>query len=160
MRHVLTTDFGVDLDQATEQQTDIGKRFITSRGAFDVAPVEDHGKVVGLGVMAASEAALKESASGRLLATASFDGTQFEIANTGSLDWTDVKFDVNGGVLSSGYVFRLKGLKARSVYTVGAMQFADSNGNRFNPLQMKPQTLTISATLPGGGTGIRTIHFE
>lgn len=96
----------------------------------------------------------------RLQATVSFTGTQFEIANVGSVDRKNVKFDLNGGVLSSGYVHRLGQLKSMKSYTVGAMQFANSSGSRFSPFQMKPQSMTISATLPSGSIGIRIVHFE
>lgn len=95
-----------------------------------------------------------------LRATVTFTGSQFKIANVGTVDWTNVKFDLNGGLISSGYVLRLAELKAASEYTVGAMQFADSSGNRFNPFQVKPQQMTISATLPSGSIGIRIVDLK
>jgi hypothetical protein len=96
----------------------------------------------------------------QLQATVSFTGTQFEIVNVGSVDWKNVKFDLNGGLFSSGYVHRLGELKALEVYRIGAMQFTDSDGRRFNPFQLKPQQMAITATLPTGSVGVRIVRFE
>jgi hypothetical protein len=98
--------------------------------------------------------------SARLQATVSFNGTQFEIENTSSDDWVNVELALNGGWVSSGYVHRMGELKAMHAYKVGAMQFADSSGKRFSPFQLKPQQMTISATLPSGSVGVRIVHFE
>ena len=54
-----------------------------------------------------------------LQAAVRFTGTQFEIANVGSVGWKNVKFDLNGGLFSSGDVHRLGELKALEVYTIG-----------------------------------------
>lgn len=85
-----------------------------------------------------------------LEAAVRFNGTQFTITNRDAFDWTDVKLEVNGGILSGGYELRQGRMQAGQTYTVGAMQFADSDGVRFNPFQMKPQKFVISADTPGG----------
>lgn len=72
-----------------------------------------------------------------------FDGTQFTITNNDYSDWTNVKFEINSGLLSSGYILREKRIRAQSAYTVGALQFAKPGGERFNPFTMKPQSMFI-----------------
>lgn len=74
-----------------------------------------------------------------------FTGTQFVITNKESFDLTNVKMEINGGLFSGGYELKHNRMKANDTYTVGALQFADSDGKRFNPFQMKPQKFTISA---------------
>jgi cytoplasmic iron level regulating protein YaaA (DUF328/UPF0246 family) len=106
-----------------------------------------------------AQAGLSAPEDTHLQATVSFDGTQFKIANVGSVDWKNVKFDLNGGLITSGYVLRLGELKAMNDYTVGAMQFTNSSGTRFNPFQMKPLQMAITATLPTGSVGVRIVSF-
>jgi len=90
-----------------------------------------------------------------LRATVSFDGTQFAIANGDSEAWTDVKFEINGGLLSGGFEYRAPLFPAGEKATIGAMSFAKSDGTRFNPAQLKPQKFVITATLRSmGRTGI------
>jgi hypothetical protein len=81
-----------------------------------------------------------------------FTGSQFIIKNTDSYDWTNVKMEINGGLLSGGYELNHRTIKAGQTYTVGAMQFADSDGKRFNPFQMKPQKFVICGETPNGRT--------
>jgi hypothetical protein len=80
-----------------------------------------------------------------LSASVRFTGTQFVITNNESFDLTNIKMEINGGIFSGGYELRHNRMKANETYTVGALQFADSDGKRFNPFQMKPQKFTISA---------------
>jgi hypothetical protein len=81
-----------------------------------------------------------------------FTGTQFIIKNTDSYDWTDVKMEINGGLFSGGYELKHPVIRAKETYTVGALQFADSDGQRFNPYQMKPQRFVICGQTPNGRT--------
>jgi hypothetical protein len=85
-----------------------------------------------------------------LNASVRFSGTQFIITNEDSFNWSSVKMEVNGGIISGGYELTVPTMKAKETYTVGAMQFADSDGKRFNPFQMKPQKFTIRASTPDG----------
>lgn len=94
-----------------------------------------------------------------LHAEVSFTGTQFVIKNLGPEDWSDVKFDLNGGVFSSGYVYRTDRLDHEQKGTVGALQFADSDGKRFNPLQVKPQKMTITAHV-NGQLAVKIVHWQ
>jgi hypothetical protein len=52
MRHVLETDFGANLNRATQRRAGQAVRFITAGGLFDVTPVKDSksNRVIGLAV--------------------------------------------------------------------------------------------------------------
>ena len=73
-----------------------------------------------------------------------FSGTQFLISNNDKFDYNEIKMKVN-----DKYVLNVPNLKAGEVYTVGLMQFADDDGNRFTVLQ-KPQEFFISCKTEGG----------
>lgn len=88
--------------------------------------------------------------SPEIYAAVRFTGTQFVITNKDSFDWTNVKLEINGGIFSGGYQLKPERMKAGETYTVGALQFADSDGKRFNPFEMKPQKLSITADTPNG----------
>lgn len=84
-----------------------------------------------------------------LPARVNFTGTQFVITNEGKLPWTGTKADLNGGILSSGYTYQIGTVEPSAKLTIGAMQFAKSDGTRFNPFQMKPQKFVLTATMNG-----------
>jgi len=90
------------------------------------------------------------SASIDLQANVRFDGSQFIITNRDSFDWTSVKLEVNSGLLTGGYVLKAKQLEAGHTYTVGALQFAKSDGTRLNPFTTKPQKFSIWCDVPRG----------
>ena len=85
-----------------------------------------------------------------LKATVKFDGKQFIISNEDYFDWTNVKMEINSGLITSGYILREKRLEAGHTYTVGALQFAKGDGTRLNPWQVKPQRFSIWCDRPGG----------
>ena len=82
-----------------------------------------------------------------LKATVIFNGTQFIISNNDNFNYNDIKMKVNGK-----FILKVQNLKAGEVYTVGLMQFADDDGNRFTLLQ-KPQEFLISCKTGGGQDG-------
>lgn len=84
-----------------------------------------------------------------LNAKVSFDGSQFIITNQDSNDWKDVELQINPKILTSGYTYNTSIMKSGSTYTVGAMNFSNSDGKRFNPFEYKPQEIWISATING-----------
>lgn len=84
-----------------------------------------------------------------LSAEVSFTGTQFVISNTGADNWDDVTLMIDPGVLSDGFSLEVAGLGAKKQYSVGALQFADGDGKRFNPLQQKPRRFRIRAHVGG-----------
>jgi hypothetical protein len=88
-----------------------------------------------------------ESSSVDLNASVSFSGTQFVITNNDTFDYNNAKLEVNGDYVLKGY-----NLKSGETYTVGIMQFADSDGNRFT-LMKKPQKFSIWCDLGNGKNG-------
>ena len=95
----------------------------------------------------------KEESIRDLNASIRFTGTQFVITNNDSFDWTDVKLEVNSQGLRSGYILRSNVIEAGTTYTVGAMQFAKKNGEKFNPFTHKPTNFSIWCDTPGGKNG-------
>lgn len=85
-----------------------------------------------------------------LTAAVRFTGTQFVITNNDSFNWSNCKLEINSGWVSGGYELRTDVIGPRSTATVGAMQFAKSDGQRFNPLSMKPNSFSITCDTPKG----------
>ncbi|UCG94449.1 MAG: hypothetical protein JSW13_01435 [Candidatus Aerophobus sp.] len=85
-----------------------------------------------------------------LKASVKFDGTQFVISNNDNFDWTNVKLEVNSGLLRGGFVLKAQRMSAGEIYTVGAMQFAKGDGTRFNPFTTKAQKFSIWCDTPKG----------
>lgn len=67
-----------------------------------------------------------------------FSGTQFYISNLDDLDCQNAKIEINGGIGRNGYTLEGYTLEAGKSYTVGAMQFTNNDGTRFNPVTTKP----------------------
>ena len=80
-----------------------------------------------------------------LNASVRFTGAQFVIQNKDSFDWTNVKLEVN-----SAYLLETIRIAAGETYTVGAMQFAKSDGEKFNPFTHKPLNFSIWCDTPKG----------
>lgn len=72
-----------------------------------------------------------------------FTGNQFAITNLDQFDCISAKMEVNGGILSGGYVLDGYTLEKGQVYTVGAMQFTKSDGARLNPWNTKPKSFSV-----------------
>jgi hypothetical protein len=82
-----------------------------------------------------------------------YDGVQFIITNNDNFAWIDVEFDLNYEGLSSGYTYHASRLESQTVYTVGSMQFAKSDGTMFNPFTQKPLRMSIHCKTPDGKDG-------
>ena len=81
-----------------------------------------------------------------------FTGTQFRVTNADTRIWTDIELELNDpGLMDSGFLYRLDGLKPQEGITIGAMQFAKPDGTRFNPFSMKPNQLTVRAVVNANG---------
>jgi hypothetical protein len=85
-----------------------------------------------------------------LNASVHFDGAQYIISNNDDFDWTNVKLEVNAGLLKGGYVYNVAILKKQQTYTIGSMQFAKGDGTRFNPYTMKAINIDIWCDTPKG----------
>lgn len=88
-----------------------------------------------------------EDTTVNLNAQVSFDGSQFVIVNKDNFDYRNVKLELNDKYILKGYT-----LRTGESYTVGMMQFADKDGNRFSIMQ-KPQKFTIWCDLAGDKNG-------
>jgi hypothetical protein len=88
-----------------------------------------------------------------LMATVRFDGTRFTISNRDAFAWHDVELEINGGLFTGGYKLSVPVIEAGRTYSVGALQFAKSDGTRFNPFQTKPTKLSISCQTGSGDHG-------
>lgn len=85
-----------------------------------------------------------------LTATVNFDGARFIVTNASKTQrWTDTTLAVNSRLFGGGYELNVGDVAPLGTVTAGAMQFAKPDGTRFNPIQMKPQTLNISAIVDG-----------
>jgi hypothetical protein len=85
-----------------------------------------------------------------LTAQVRFTETQITIHNGDTFDWTNVKLEINAGVFSSGFVLKAPRIGAGQDYVAEAMQFAKSNGERFNPFTYKLQSFDIWCDTPNG----------
>jgi len=85
-----------------------------------------------------------------LNASVGFIGTQFIIKNNDNFDWLNVKMEVNGSLLKTGFIFETNRVKAGETYTIGTLQFAKKDGTRFNPFTYKPQEFDIVCDTPKG----------
>lgn len=97
-----------------------------------------------------SSSSSSSSSTVDLSASVRFTDTQFVIQNKDSFDWANVKLEVNSKTFSSGYVLKSGRMAAGETYTVGAMQFAKSDGLKFNPFTHKPLNFSIRCDTPKG----------
>ncbi len=67
-----------------------------------------------------------------------FTGTQFDIMNLDDYDCDNAIMTVNNDYQLNGYT-----LGVGQSYKVGAAQFANSDGTRFNPFATKPQSFAV-----------------
>ena len=82
------------------------------------------------------------------------------ITNQDPFDWTDVELEINGGLISSGYLLSTDRIPAGETVSVGALQFADGDGSRFNPMTMKPQSFRIRAYMADGRRGAYSAAWD
>jgi len=88
-----------------------------------------------------------------LNARVTYDDGQFIITNNDNFAWTNVEFDLNYETWSSGYTYHANRLESNTIYTVGSMQFAKSDGTMFNPFTQKPLKMSIHCKTPDGKDG-------
>jgi len=112
-----------------------------------VGSVDDSGSTGG---SSGSSNSSNQSSTVDLNASVRFTGSQFVIENKDSFDWTNVKLEVNSKTFSSGYILRVGRMTAGETYTVGAMQFAKSGGEKFNPFTHKALNFSIWCDTPSG----------
>ena len=100
-----------------------------------------------------SSSTQEEDSMRELNTSVRYTGTQFEIVNEDSFNWTNVKLEVNSQGLRSGYTLKADVMIAGETYTVGVLQFARKDGERFNPATYKLTNFSIWCDTPGGRKG-------
>jgi len=128
-------------------------------------PLSSKNKLIGCGVLLGSIIILAviigpclfggetDTTEVTLNAEVVYDDGQFIITNNDDFAWTDVEFDLNYETWSSGYTYHANRLDANTIYTVGSMQFAKSDGTMFNPFTQKPLKMSIHCKTPDGKDG-------
>jgi hypothetical protein len=108
--------------------------------------------LAGIAVLFTRPSDRSERSSVKLTATATFGGTEFEVTNLDTFDWTDceLKTGPTSVMLSLGFRYRMARVQARQTYQLPSGWFVDSNGNRFNPVAQRPKELWIFCDTPGG----------
>jgi len=87
-----------------------------------------------------------------LKAFVKFDEDKFIIKNDDNFEWINIKFEINSGLSTGGYVFRASSMGHGGTYRVGASQFIKEDGERFNPSIHNVETFSIWCdTLKGNG---------
>jgi hypothetical protein len=85
-----------------------------------------------------------------LNAAVTFDDTQFVISNKDDFDWTNVKMEVNGGVVFPGFSYSIPSIAAEKTYTVFGNRFFKPDGLQFDPATTIIQRFTIACDTPKG----------
>ena len=85
-----------------------------------------------------------------LNASVTREETQFVIVNKDNFDWTEVKMEVNGGLVSPGFSYNLNKIIAGETRTVPYTKFLDPNSTQFNPSATKIQRFEITCQTPKG----------
>lgn len=84
-----------------------------------------------------------------LKASVRFDGTQFVVRNLDDVAWSGVRLMVNPGAFSDGHYIDAGTVAPGAELKIGALRFADSDGQRFNPFTTKPMRFRIAASVNG-----------
>lgn len=77
-------------------------------------------------------------------ANVAYNMVAFQVTNNENYNWTECRFEINGGVVSSGYEYKTSsGIKAKDVLTIPFSEFT-KDGERFNFFEQKPEKLFVS----------------
>lgn len=91
----------------------------------------------------------KDTSQHELDAIIKFNDLAFLITNNEKDDWTDCKFEMNSGLFSGGYVFRVDVLESQNPLIVPFREFTKGDGTRFNSEATKPQNVSVSCDVKG-----------
>jgi len=73
----------------------------------------------------------------------------FQISNNEDYNWTDCRFEINSGIISSGYEYKTSsGIKANDKLVIPFSEFT-KGGERFNFLTQKPEKIFIACETNG-----------
>jgi len=65
-------------------------------------------------------------------------GTYFKVQNRDSFTWTNVRLELNSGLIAGGYTVKVGNISSGAMLKVGAARFTKSSGQRFNPFTHEP----------------------
>ena len=77
-----------------------------------------------------------------------FDGLRLRVSNVDAFPWKNCRIDVNAHGLSHGYSLFVAEI-TDPVY-LDIREFVTSDGERFNPIERKPQSIDIACDTPNG----------
>jgi hypothetical protein len=80
-------------------------------------------------------------------------GNLFFVTNENNFDWQNITFSINDMGISSGYYFYSNELKQGGNLDINLMEFAKTDGTRFNILDTKPLTIKIKVYNSLGQSG-------
>ena len=92
----------------------------------------------------------EEREANELQAAVSYSGNDIAITNLNNFDWTDVKLDLNSGLIFSGYIYKPNFIGAGTTRTISFSKFSKKDGTRFNVSTTKPMNLDISCNTEYG----------
>lgn len=72
------------------------------------------------------------------------------IDNQNDFTWWNVRIKINSGTLNDGYYEDVKMIQKGEEYIAGLSDFANEDGERFNPRSMKIRKLIIKGETPEG----------
>lgn len=85
-----------------------------------------------------------------LNAAARFDGERFYVTNNDDVDWKNCDVTVNLKIFGDDYSATLPPIAAHETVSIGAMQLAKGDGERFNPITHKAKDIGITCETPKG----------
>lgn len=92
----------------------------------------------------------KPAQQAELGALVAFPGAFFEVTNRDAWDWTDCELEINPKVFGGGFLFRAPRVASGAKLSIGVMQFANGDGDRFNPVAKKASQLSVICQTPRG----------
>ena len=82
--------------------------------------------------------------------TLTSDGTQFLVSNKDNFDWTNVKMEINGGVVIPGFSCTVPKIASEKTYTVAGKRFFEPDGSQFDQNTTEIQRFSITCDTPQG----------
>jgi hypothetical protein len=86
-------------------------------------------------------------------ASVRFNELAFQITNNESRIWNGCKFEINPGILKSGYIYRVESFPANDAIIIPFKEFTKGDGTRFNNYETKAQSISIYCTDVEGQSG-------
>ena len=69
---------------------------------------------------------------------------QMIITNNNKYAWNDVTMEMNSGILTRGYAYKIRRVEPGVTLTISVLEFTKSDGTRFNPFATKILNFSIN----------------